>query len=219
MPIRGEPMPPQSPASAGSQPPPRLIFPLQPPKFSCPFCGALEWEACRCNGTQPFSSLLDSEFCILNHCPLSLQLALLCVPRCNMPITTGFATLLEVPRPCSVLQCGTRTLGRGQTGQKLPTHIVSWCQLLDVVQRHIDPHHAQDELVLEGSTRQQNQWVHPHLGPSPSGSTHGCSRELCSPSGSTEGTGPQECSYLPVTVVLCQVEHRQRSRHHQPQPL
>lgn len=35
-------------------------------------------------------------------------------------------------------------------GKGDPTHVVTRRQPLDVVESHVDPHHAQDELVLEG---------------------------------------------------------------------
>lgn len=54
--------------------------------------------------------------------------------------------------PCSGLPRQAWAAQGRDRGEEAPTHVVSWRQPLDVVESHVDPHHAQDELVLEGST-------------------------------------------------------------------
>lgn len=59
--------------------------------------------------------------------------------------------------------------GRGE-----PTHVVTRRQPLDVIESHIDPHHAQDELVLEGNAGWS--WVGPGLSLPPPARGQGISR-------------------------------------------
>lgn len=83
------------------------------------------------------------------------------------------------------------------------THCEAWCELLDVIQRNVDPHHAQNQLilVLRGKVSEKKRWGWNVFssGPTSADSQSLCCSSLCVPH-----------LAVPVVFGLCFIEDGKR---------